>query len=321
MIIYLQDSTYKLENIFVISIPAKEIVYRAIQRIPKNYPVNPYRLKGFYRTSFRENRKYVRLLESALEVFDEGFNIPDGISTELIKTRKSFDYRQYKWKENANYLSSFIMGDFIRNSEGNLRNLFGRWDFSVSAITFHDKDEVFIIDAEIPVGNSYESYKAQLFIRIKDYAILQINYHYKWVPQYFSGQEVDSLILKRSNVLVKTFYREFRKKFYISYQSREAEWFIFDKTKNDSMVSRMEIHDELLIHKIDPRHKKQPEIKISKYGDIYKKVESYDKKFWRRYNKPVETALFRAIKADLEHEEPLDKQFQSEKMEDAVADL
>ena len=230
-VIYLIDTAYQLDNIFITSIPAKEIVSRAIRNLPKNYPVKPYKLKGFYRTSFKENNQYVRLLESALEVYDEGFETRNGISTENLKMRKSYDYRNYKWRESANYLASFIMGDFIRNQDGNLQDLFGKWDYNVRGVTYLDKDEVFLIDASIPVENQYESYEAQLYIRIKDYTILQLNYDYKWNPNYFPGVDVDSVTFKRTGVNVKTFYRQFRGKLYLSYQSREVQWDIYDGTK------------------------------------------------------------------------------------------
>lgn len=316
--IYLVDTAYELENIFITSIPAKEIVSRAIRNISKNYPVRPYKMKGFYRTSFKENNKYVRLLETALQVYDEGFDVNNGISTENLKMRKSYDYRNYKWRESANYLSSFIMGDFIRNANGNLQDLFGKWDYNVRGVTYLDKDEVFLIDAFIPIDNHHESYNAQLYIRIKDYAILQLNYDYTWNPNYYPGVDVDSVTIKRTGVSVKTFYRQFRGKLYLSYQSREVQWDIYDHTKGGVLASMMEIHDELLIYKVDPRHRKQPDEKLVNSGDIYKEVKRYDKRFWRRYNKPVETSLYRAIKKDLEEEEPLERQFRAEKMEDVL---
>jgi len=316
--IYLQDTTYELDNIFITSIPAKEIVSRAIRNIPDNYQTKPYKMKGFYRTSFKENNSYVRLLESALVVYDEGFGTKDGISTENLKMRKSYDFRNYKWRESANYLASFIMGDFIRNPDGNLQDMFGRWNYNVRGVTYLDKDEVFLIDANIPIESHYESYNAQLYIRIKDYAILQLNYDYKWDPNYFPGIDVDSVTIKRTHVNVKTYYRQFRGKLYLSYQSREAKWNIYDHTKGGDLASYMEIDDELLIHKVDPRHRRQPDEKIVNLGDIYKEVKRYDRKFWKRYNKPVETALFRAIKRDLQKEESLEKQFRAEKMEDVL---
>lgn len=316
--IYLQDTTFELENVFITSIPAKEIVLRALNNIPKNYPTKPYRLKGFYRTSFKENNKYVRLMETALKIYDEGFETKNGISTEYIKMRKSYDYRNYKWKEGANYLASFILGDFIRNPEGNFQKMFGRWIYNVRGVTYLDKDEVFLITANIPVNNHYESYNAELYIRIKDYAILQLNYEYKWDPNYFPGIEVDSISMKRTGVKVKTYYRQYRGKLYPSYQSRVAKWNIYDYTKGGRLTSRMEIHDELLIHKVTPRFRRQPDEKLENSGDIYLQVKRYDRRFWRRYNKPVETALFREIKRDLEHEEPLEKQFRAEKMEDVI---
>ena len=315
-VIYLKDTTYELTNILITSIPAKEIVQRALNNIPKNYPEKPYMLQGFYRTAFRENDRYVRLLEAALNIYDEGFGTKDGISTEFIKLRKSIDYRKFRWTEGANYLASFIAGDFVRNQDGSIRDLFGRWDFAVTGITYQDNDEVFVITGYIPTKDNHENYQCQLFIRIKDYAILQLNYDYAWDPKYFPGVRADSADFKRTNVHVKTFYREYRKKLYLSYQYREAKWNIYNMARPKETASVMEIHDELLVHKVKANHKKQPDEKINEYGDIYKKVNSYDKRFWKRYNKPVDTELYRSIKADLEKEEPLAKQFREEKMED-----
>lgn len=316
--IYLIDTTYELSNIFITSIPAKEIVSRALRNIPKNYPTRPYMLKGFYRTSFKENNKYVRLLESALRVFDEGFDTENGISVENLKMRKSYDYRNYKWRENANYLASFVMGDFVRNPKGSMRDMFGRWDFNVRGITYKNKDEVFVVDAVLPVQNGYEKYNAKIYIRIKDYAILQLDYDYDWSPEYFPGVDVDSVTFKRTGVSVKTFYRQYRGKLYLSYQYRAARWNIYDKRYNNLLASKMEINDEILIHKIDPRHRRQPDEKLTNIGDIYKKVSRYDRRFWRRYNKPVDTELFRSVKRDLEKEVSLERQFRAEKMEDVM---
>jgi hypothetical protein len=315
--VYLRDTSYQLTEILITSIPAKEIVMRALNNITNNYPVKPYRLEAFYRTAFSENHQYKRLLEAALEVYDEGFDTENGISVGYDHLRKSIDYRQYRWREGANYLASFIYGDFIRNQHGSIRDMAGRWDFSVTGITFHDNDEVFVIKGFMPVQNNYERYQCELYIRIKDYAILQLNYDYWWNPEYFPGILSDNVEFKRSDIHVRTHYREYQNRLYPSYQLRKAKWVIHNK-KTDKKLEpiEMEIHDELLVHKIRSNYKRQPEEKIDEYGDIYTQVAPYDRRFWKRYNKPVDTELYKLIKNDLEQDESLEKQFRQDKAED-----
>lgn len=314
--IYLSDSAYMMTDIIVLSIPAREIVSRSIKSLEKNAPTQPYRLTGFYRTSFRENFVYKRLFEAAVEVYDEGFLVPNGISTEILNSRRSDDFRNYRWKEGANYLASFIYGDFVRNPEGNLRELFQKWEFTLIGITFFENQEVFEIAAELPTDSPYEKYLATLRIRVKDYAIMEMNYDYNWDPYRFKGTDVDSISFLRTGVKVKTIYREYRRKMYLSYQDRQAIWIIVDRNKpGKSQPVRMEIHDELMIFNIRQRQRRQPDEKISEYGDIYLEADAYNRRFWRRYNKPVETALYRAIKFDLEKEESLERQFRRTKVD------
>ncbi|HBH22826.1 MAG TPA: hypothetical protein DDY13_05320 [Cytophagales bacterium] len=61
--VFLNDTVYHLVDVFITSIPAKEIISMAIRNINKNYSIKPYMLQGFCRTPFNENGKYVRLLE------------------------------------------------------------------------------------------------------------------------------------------------------------------------------------------------------------------------------------------------------------------
>lgn len=316
--IYLLDTTFQLGEIFITSIPAREIVLRALQRVDVNYSTKPFRLKGFYRNSFKENGNYVRLLESAMNVYDEGFNKLDGISVKHMKMRKSYDYRNFRWKENANYLSSFFYGDFIRNKQGSFRSEFSRWQFDVVGITYFNKDEVFIIKGSIPTDNLKERYVSKLYIRIKDYAMMQLEYDYYWNPDVYPGFDTDTIRFSRTKIGVKTLYREYRNRLYLSYQIRRAKWKVQDLSDPKKGISELEIHDEMLIHKVNARYKRQPEDKINEYGDLYNMVDEYDRKFWKRYNKPVDTQLLAEIKSDLEKEETLEKQFRNSSIQNVM---
>lgn len=73
---------------------AKQIVRRAIKAIPENYPVEPFSTVGYYRDYQRDSMQYVNLNEAVLEVFDQGFNAIDSMTTKV---------RIYEYLENTDF--------------------------------------------------------------------------------------------------------------------------------------------------------------------------------------------------------------------------
>ncbi|WP_169734612.1 carboxypeptidase-like regulatory domain-containing protein [Maribacter antarcticus] len=93
----LQPAILKLEEAIVTAkskrtkrLTARQIVRRALRSIPENYPVEPFSTVGYYRDYQLDSLQYVNLNEAILEVFDEGFDTTDSVSTKV----KIFDYRE-----------------------------------------------------------------------------------------------------------------------------------------------------------------------------------------------------------------------------------
>lgn len=89
----LQPATLELEEAIVTAekkkkLTARQIVRRAIRSIPENYPVEPFSTVGYYRDYQLDSLQYVNLNEAILEVFDEGFDTTDSVTTKV----KIFDY-------------------------------------------------------------------------------------------------------------------------------------------------------------------------------------------------------------------------------------
>ncbi|MCK5443749.1 MAG: carboxypeptidase-like regulatory domain-containing protein, partial [Maribacter sp.] len=89
----LQPATIELEEAVITAkkkkkFTARQIVRRAIRSIPENYPVEPFSTVGYYRDYQLDGLQYVNLNEAILEVFDEGFDAMDSVTTKV----KIFDY-------------------------------------------------------------------------------------------------------------------------------------------------------------------------------------------------------------------------------------
>ena len=89
----LQPATLELEEAVVTAekkkkLKARQIVRRAIRSIPENYPVEAFSTVGYYRDYQLDRLQYVNLNEAILEVFDEGFDAMDSVTTKV----KIFNY-------------------------------------------------------------------------------------------------------------------------------------------------------------------------------------------------------------------------------------
>ncbi|WP_422080165.1 carboxypeptidase-like regulatory domain-containing protein [Ulvibacterium sp.] len=91
----LQSATLELEEAVITvkkkkrkKLTAKQIVRRALRAIPENYPVEPFSTVGYYRDYQLDSLGYVNLNEALLEVFDQGFDAMDSVTTKV----KIFDY-------------------------------------------------------------------------------------------------------------------------------------------------------------------------------------------------------------------------------------
>ncbi len=303
--IYLKDTTYQLDNLTIETLSADSILNKSIDILIKNDYLNQStKFEGFYRTAFKENNKFVRLFEAAIELYKEN----KYLQPKIIKARKSNDYRAYRWRESSNYLNSFLASDIILNPNSVLKRLQGFWEVKFEDALIIDNEELYKINILLPVDSTKERYQIHLYVNSNDYTVKRAEYTFKWNPEHFEGEAIDSTTrLNRTKVEVISTYRNYEGKIYLNYQSRHANWLIKDSTKE---LGRLELHDELLIYDIITINSN---VKTDKQitGDIYANSGKYDKDFWGNYNKPINTKLYLSIVSDLEKFEKIEKQFKS----------
>jgi hypothetical protein len=80
---------------------ADRIIELAIERIPINYPKNPFSYLGYYRDYQLEDKNYINLNESIVEVFDSGFisSDPQDTKISLYEYRKNESFPRDPSKE------------------------------------------------------------------------------------------------------------------------------------------------------------------------------------------------------------------------------
>lgn len=97
--IYLEEDIASLDEIVLVASTrpktANDIVIRAIERLPRNLPEEPYLQKGFLRHKERNKKEYKWLIEGALTLYDSSYasGARENLKLNVDEIRKSYDLR------------------------------------------------------------------------------------------------------------------------------------------------------------------------------------------------------------------------------------
>lgn len=99
MDVFLEEDIASLDEVVVAASTrpktGNDIVLRAIERLPRNLPEEPYLQKGFLRHKERNKKEYKWLIESALTMYDSSYasGAEDNLKINVDEIRKSYDLR------------------------------------------------------------------------------------------------------------------------------------------------------------------------------------------------------------------------------------
>ena len=97
--IFLEEDIASLDEIVLIGDPrpktGNDIVLRALERLPRNMPEEPYLQKGFLRHKERNTKEYKWLIESAITLYDSSYAsaAKKNLKINVDENRKSYDLR------------------------------------------------------------------------------------------------------------------------------------------------------------------------------------------------------------------------------------
>ena len=111
--IFLEEDVASLGEVVIVADPrpttGNGIVQRAIEKLPKNLPEQPYLQKGFLRHKERNKKEYKWLIESAITLYDSSYasGAKNNLKINVDETRKSYDLRDID--------SVFTFAAFLKN--------------------------------------------------------------------------------------------------------------------------------------------------------------------------------------------------------------
>ncbi|BDC99468.1 hypothetical protein PEPS_17490 [Persicobacter psychrovividus] len=211
LMIHLSAQTKMLSEVVVgdMKITPRRILQKSARNIRKNYPTKPYVLNGYYRDYLKRKKGgYICFLESAVDMIDPGFQKTQNkikLNLEQLRLSDSYlkNYHEFVKADQhdttkvllhgvlpslkGNEFASMLFHDPLRNHFesvpfiGSFEDLWeSSYHFELDYYTYIGEDEVYVISIQPNPKLNYwhVDVEGQLFIRVKDYAVMKINYNY-----------------------------------------------------------------------------------------------------------------------------------------------
>ncbi|MGM0579365.1 MAG: carboxypeptidase-like regulatory domain-containing protein [Bacteroidota bacterium] len=304
----------------------RAIVGEAIRKIPYNYPRRAFLLSGFYREMVVKNKDYVRLLEAAVSVQDNGFDVPyTRLKIRLDEVKKSEDYIDYSFYtemynllfggDENNLYKSFEF-DFIRayNSEDKYKVLIGiynRFDFELDSVIQSNKELIYVLNFYSPtfhIGGLQQS--GTIYINANDYGIVKLEYQHHFIPVEDSDEDrfinQEDLFLNNIHKQSVVSYRKIGKKYYLSYikwkEPVKGAW----KAETEDGESTVQFYDAAFyVTDVKKRRRDFRRIRnketIDIDQDLFKFEKPYNEEFWNNFNSVIIDPKLQKAKKDIEH--------------------
>lgn len=94
--IRLRRKPIQLSDVVVNAVDPLDIIRKAIDRIPDNYPNSPYLLDGFYRLTTTYDNRVIELSEAVFQIFGRDYSTKSQ-QFKLVKSRIDKDWNAFSW--------------------------------------------------------------------------------------------------------------------------------------------------------------------------------------------------------------------------------
>lgn len=281
--IELQSSPASLSTVAVSS-SVLGILREAVARIPRNYPVRPTRLTGFFRESEDNatSHRYYYLGEALLEVQKAGYQHPrDDGQVKIVQLRK-VDLRPARPDSSGLVPINWIAGSFIphrfdfvhRRAEFIQEKHFKDYQYRLTPQTTFQERPVYVIAFGPKPGTDRANFAGELYIDEQNYAFLGASWH-----------RTPSGIRREGVLLFEASERAYR----IDYQRYVGRWHlksVWYNTLGRPLAGQVRRHlAEFLTTALDTAQAAPiTYAERAQYDDIFLQAAApYDSSFWKNY--------------------------------------
>jgi hypothetical protein len=314
-LIELKPMVTQLSAIVVLdkAINAKKVLRKAFSVINKNYSVEPFLQKFFYRHYCKDDDAYGRLIEASVDVWkNQGYRavqkqVGENEAIRVTQLRRSFDKTEMAQGHEPISIANILQADLVNYQTlaktehisfyaevSNLRTDFNSYDFNCKGITYYDGLEVYEIeytykrDSVLTTAGNFlqlTNISGTLFITTESFAFIKTE---------------ELKIYGDNTIRTTTYYRKFADRYYPYHLIREGKSRTADNRAHDFHIELMSVEV-----KTDPKEKF--------IGKVPSREElfdiPYDSIFWTSNTILKTTPLEDDIIRDLGGGSSLNKQF------------
>src|SRR5688572_30636207 len=287
------------------SLSGGEILSLALGKIEENYPMDPFRLKGFYRDVKKVGGTYIALLEAAVEIYDDNYAEPRNKSklrerVKLLEVRKSVGYDN---KFTAYFGQKNLLEDLLLHNNIRYRQIDTQTE--LFANTKREEDSYYNGSETFVIINR-EGFYLKMYVDKSDYSISHLVFEISGENDERKRNLVSKFVSYRKTID----FKRFDGKMYLNYISVVSNEKWYDQA--NQLQFETELAQNLLVNEVQPKTTERISSteKMRNYGLQYQDYP-YNKPFWDSYNVIKETPVDRKVVEDLEKVAPLDKQFEN----------
>ncbi|RTQ45799.1 carboxypeptidase-like regulatory domain-containing protein [Hymenobacter gummosus] len=253
------------------------IVREAVARIPRNYPVRPTRLEGFFRESdnYLPQGAYRYLAEAVLTAYKAPYTRPKDDGDIVIRQSRKValdsvrGFSSFGW-----YAGPFIPHrfDFVHNRLAFINEAdFRDYDYRLSDLTTFRDQPVYVISFGPRTGNTRAEFEGQLYIAQDSYAFVAAEWHRTPVG------------IRNEHLNIDAELRAYR----IDYQPYAERWHVknvwYKTLARLSGGRRVQHLSEFLTTAVDTAQAAAPKyVERAQYRDVFlQNTVRYDSTFWQ----------------------------------------
>ncbi|TPG64597.1 carboxypeptidase-like regulatory domain-containing protein [Hymenobacter nivis] len=292
LVIRLQISPAALGEVTVTS-SVTGIIREAVARIPRNYPVRPARLTGFYReaeSARGDSSQYQYFAEGLLTVYQAGYQHPGDDGAVEIRESRKVELRAPGTADHSWYGGPFVPHqlDFVHRRAAFINPAhFRDYDYRLlPQTTFRGRPVYVIAFAPKPGRAARADYAGRLYIEENSYAFLRAEWHRTPAGLRHENQAAVAIEARVSRV---------------DYQPYAGRWYLKSARQRTQGRPRLgpqgpvSVLVEYLTTAIDTTQAPRPSYAArAQYRDVYlENPVPYDSTFWQRQTTLVLPAAVR----------------------------
>ncbi len=303
--IKLEQDLFAIQEVVIRKVNPMNLIKKAIENIPENYPDNLYGFKGFYRETIKKNKNYVSIAEALVE----GRKMPyfgthQSDQIKIIKARKLVDEQKHDTvllKLQAGLYTSLQL-DVIKNPSDFLNmEFFTDYNYQVSDIILSKNNHVYVMEFDRKGKSDYAYYKGKLYFDYTSGAILKVDFLLNKTGVHNAHKFL--IVKKPLGLKVKVKGGRYNVNYTLNddslyclnYISSET---VFDiKQDNKLFGAQYTVKSELVITSYYDEDKRFSNSEIVKRSEIFtEQVDVYGTDFWNDYSIiPPEKSLLDAL--------------------------